>query len=187
MKHQENIRGRPYAPRSSFLHPHAPSSILFIMITCEWENGNKVYLRHAVVDGLVVDGNRILLAKRAADMLNAPNLWCLPGGYLDRDETAAQAIVREVREETGYEARIKNLFFINTAPELSTDRQNISFFFILEPVRQAGQPDHETAEIKWYEMDALPPLDQIAFKHEKIIELYRQHLKQPGTLPMMNL
>ncbi len=157
------------------------------MITCEWENGDKSYLRHAVVDGLVIDGNRILLAKRAASLFSSPNMWCFPGGYMDRDESAAQAIVREVREETGYEAKIKELFFINTDPHMSPDRQNVSFFFVLEPVRQAGEPDQETAEIKWYELDALPPTEEIAFKHEKIIELYRKHLEQPGALPMMSL
>lgn len=157
------------------------------MITCQYENGDTVYLRHTVVDALVVDKTRILMTKRADWLINGAGLWCLPGGYLDRDETASQAIVREVREETGYEAKIKDLFFVNTDPELSHDRQNVSFFFVLEPIRKAGEPDQESQEVKWFELDALPPLEEIAFKHDKIIDLYRQHLKQLGTLPMMSL
>ena len=53
------------------------------------------------VSALIEDGGRVLLVKRA----RAPfaRYWSLPGGHVEAGETMAEAVVREVREETGIE------------------------------------------------------------------------------------
>lgn len=43
--------------------------------------------------------NRVLLVQRAKDP--GKGLWTVPGGRLEPRETLAQAVAREVREETG--------------------------------------------------------------------------------------
>lgn len=43
--------------------------------------------------------DRVLLIERARDP--GKGLWTVPGGRLERGETLAQAVAREVREETG--------------------------------------------------------------------------------------
>jgi 8-oxo-dGTP diphosphatase len=40
--------------------------------------------------------------------------WTLPGGHVDLHETVAEAAVREVREETGYEVALGRLLGIDT-------------------------------------------------------------------------
>jgi 8-oxo-dGTP diphosphatase len=45
---------------------------------------------------------RLLLARRA----NPPQLWTLPGGRVEFGEDAANAALRELKEETGVEAEI---------------------------------------------------------------------------------
>lgn len=72
-------------------------------IRCFFDDGVEVELRHVVVDAIMVRDGQILLVKRAA-FLNDGGKWALPGGYLDRNETLAQAVVREALEETGFEA-----------------------------------------------------------------------------------
>src|SRR6188768_1898401 len=42
---------------------------------------------------------RVLLVRRAKEP--GKDLWTVPGGRLERNETLAQAVAREVREETG--------------------------------------------------------------------------------------
>jgi len=157
------------------------------MITCYFEDSKKpAYLRHIVVDMLMVDKNQILLIKRGLKYLEA-NKWALPGGYLDRDETLKQAALREVKEETGYQAKIINLFMINDNPKRPRElkRQGVAFVYLLKPLKKVGKSDHEIKTTKWFDLDKLPPKNQIAFDHLKIIKLYKQHLQKPLKLPIL--
>jgi ADP-ribose pyrophosphatase YjhB (NUDIX family) len=47
----------------------------------------------------VLDGERVLLIRRGRPP--DEGLWSVPGGKLEPGETLAQAVAREVREETG--------------------------------------------------------------------------------------
>ncbi|PIP87870.1 hypothetical protein COW80_03470, partial [Candidatus Beckwithbacteria bacterium CG22_combo_CG10-13_8_21_14_all_01_47_9] len=68
------------------------------MISCIFEGQtNIVHLRHVVVDALVVKDGQILLVKRGPGSYLEIGKWAMPGGYLEMDETAEQAIVREVK------------------------------------------------------------------------------------------
>jgi bifunctional NMN adenylyltransferase/nudix hydrolase len=51
------------------------------------------------VDAVVVQSGHVLLVKRGAQ----PGLgqWALPGGFINQDERIADAVIRELREETG--------------------------------------------------------------------------------------
>ena len=44
---------------------------------------------------------RVLLTRRAPHMRSFPGSWVMPGGGLDPGESMADAVVREVHEETG--------------------------------------------------------------------------------------
>ena len=50
---------------------------------------------------MVIDGERVLLVRRGGAPLAGE--WSLPGGRLELGELVEQAVVREVREETGLE------------------------------------------------------------------------------------
>jgi ADP-ribose pyrophosphatase YjhB (NUDIX family) len=51
------------------------------------------------VGAFVLDGSRVLLIRRGRPP--GEGLWSVPGGRLEPGETLAQAVAREVREETG--------------------------------------------------------------------------------------
>src|SRR5436190_1294420 len=55
--------------------------------------------------GLVVDERGSVLLIRARDLRNQP-VWTLPKGALNPGESAADAALREVREETGWECEV---------------------------------------------------------------------------------
>ena len=74
------------------------------MITCKFEDAGDALLRHVAVDALVIKNNTILLVKRA-DFLLEGGKYCFPGGYLDRDETLKEGVLRELQEETGYQGK----------------------------------------------------------------------------------
>ena len=56
------------------------------------------------VGAVVVDGERVVLVKRAHEPLKGE--WSLPGGAVEVGETLAEAVEREVREETGLEVTV---------------------------------------------------------------------------------
>jgi hypothetical protein len=53
------------------------------------------------VRGAVFQNNRVLLVRELAD----EGRWTLPGGWADVTDTPSEAVVREIREESGYETR----------------------------------------------------------------------------------
>jgi 8-oxo-dGTP pyrophosphatase MutT (NUDIX family) len=57
--------------------------------------------RHFTVSGFLVEGDRTLLHWH-----RKLQIWLPPGGHIDPDEDMAQAVVREVLEETGITAEI---------------------------------------------------------------------------------
>lgn len=159
------------------------------MITCYFEKTKKpVYLRHVVVDMLVVKDKQILLVKRAGKWLETGK-WAMPGGFLDRNETGAQAAVRETREETGYEAKVIKLFQVNDNPNRprELDRQNVSLIYLMKPIKKVGSYDDEISEIKWFALDKLPPAKDFAFDHLDTIKLYKFTLQKRFRLPFVNM
>jgi 8-oxo-dGTP diphosphatase len=58
----------------------------------------------AAVSGAIFRGGRVLLVRRARPP--ALGLWSLPGGHIEAGETAAEALRRELMEETGITARL---------------------------------------------------------------------------------
>jgi 8-oxo-dGTP pyrophosphatase MutT (NUDIX family) len=59
--------------------------------------------RHFTATTYVVnDGATVLHDHKRLD------LWLAPGGHIDRDELPHEAALREVREETGLDARRRN-------------------------------------------------------------------------------
>ncbi len=156
------------------------------MITCTFEKGYTDNLRHVVVHALVVrDNKEVLLAKRTGDMLETGK-WNIPGGFMQRDETAVQAVLRELYEETGWEGKIVSLFRINSNPNRpSEDRQNVIFEYLIQPTVESGRPDHESSDIAWVDFNNLMPEDDYAFDHGQSLYLLKKYFENPFPLPVI--
>jgi 8-oxo-dGTP diphosphatase len=160
------------------------------MITCAFENGDEVGLRHVVVSTIIFRKGKVLLEKRGL-YKGKPMLefgkWALVGGFLDRDELLADAVKREAMEETGLEVTNLKLFRIIDNPVRSNDnnRQNVAFIFTSEVIDYNPVENEEVSELKWFDLDQLPPKGEIAFDFYETLELYKKHLKENLTLPIL--
>jgi 8-oxo-dGTP diphosphatase len=62
---------------------------------------------------VIVDADRILLSWWNGEGHGRPK-WSLPGGGVDLPETPAQGVVREVREETGFDVELTGLLAVDS-------------------------------------------------------------------------
>jgi ADP-ribose pyrophosphatase YjhB (NUDIX family) len=82
--------------------------------------------------------------------------WCLPGGNVDAGESAAQAAVREAREETGLDVQLERLVGIYSMPRWGRGGAHV-VVFAARPVGGSVQPQAgEVVAARYFEPDALP-------------------------------
>lgn len=77
----------------------------------------------------------ILITKRGKQVEASPDMYCVPGGFLDFDEDLITCVIREVHEETGLQLnrRIINLFDINSIPTISERQTVILIYYTMLP------------------------------------------------------
>lgn len=70
---------------------------------------NREYPEHPLVGvgGVVVAGDRVLLARRGQEPMRGE--WSIPGGLLEVGESLTEAVMRELLEETGLAVRVVDL------------------------------------------------------------------------------
>jgi len=95
--------------------------------------------------------------------------WSLPGGVVEEGETIQQAIVREVKEETGLDITIGRVVGLYSKP-----REN-ALAITLAGCIVGGElkPDHEILECHFFPLDQLPSL-----VHGHFLERVDDYLRQ---------
>ena len=71
-------------------------------------------VRQRLAAYVIALSSRGILATQFSDKTAVPGLWGLPGGGIDPGEAAAEAVTREVDEETGQELEISHLLDLQT-------------------------------------------------------------------------
>ena len=114
----------------------------------------------------------ILLIKRAVDPFH--DLWALPGGGIDFDQTAQEALSTEVNEEVGLTVLSSEFLNIYTDPARDP-KQVIAIAYIVrtEGIPKAGS---DAQDFKYFPIDNLP--SPMAFDHAQIIKDYINTTKQ---------
>jgi len=159
------------------------------MISCKYENGDEVSLRHLVVDAIIIRDNKILLVKRGSyngKPISESGKWALVGGFLDRDENLEEGIKREILEETGWEVNNLKILHINDNPQRPCeDRQNVAVIFIAKPVKQTVIKTEETKDLRWFDLNNLPAKKEMAFDHLEEIEIYKNYIKEEFNISLV--
>lgn len=143
----------------------------------------KVWLAAA---GVVIDSSgRWLVVKKSYGGLKGQ--WSLPAGFVDAGETADEAAVREVKEETGIEASVCGVAGIRSGV-IQNDVSDTMIIFHMtlneekEPEANAG----ELLDAQWMRTDELEKSVDTSILLRSIIQLFEkaglacQDIPDPG-------
>jgi 8-oxo-dGTP diphosphatase len=109
----------------------------------------------------------IVLAKRK----NPPykGEWGLPGGKMDGDETIEETAIREAKEETGLDIKLKKVIGVYSAPYRDPRGRYISVAFLATPVKGKLKAGSDAASLI---RASDPKAYDLAFDHQQIIKDY---------------
>ncbi len=118
---------------------------------------------------LLDDNGRCLLLKRSMSSKGNPGKWDLPGGKIDASETFDQALLREIREETGLKSDIIGV----AGTSYSESPTHRIVYLILEGLAAPGkvQLSDEHEEYAWVHPQELPQMDLVG-QFKEIAEEY---------------
>lgn len=128
------------------------------------------------VRGAAFRDGKVLMVREISD-----GCWTLPGGWADVNQTPAECVVREIAEESGFEARALKLAAVHDYRKRHPPRHIDSIyklFFICELTGGSAQPSDETSEVGFFSLDALPPLSLGRTTEEQITLMYA-HAQSP--------
>ena len=109
---------------------------------------------------LIEDDGHVLLIRRAV----APRAgyWALPAGYMEADETAEEAAVREAWEETGLEIALDALLNVYSFEDAAHQR-GVLILYRAHVVGGELRPGDDAEDARWFAPHELPPDEEIAF------------------------
>ncbi len=143
----------------NMLHPfwqRAPSAVRRWLM---WQGASKFLIGVAAV--CLNPSNQMLLLEHR---FHNEHPWGFPGGWMDRGETPAAAILRELREETGLAASITDILAV------SGDGEWVEIVFLCH-VAGDSTPTIQTDEAlgyRWVDPNACP--FELSPFHQRIVE-----------------
>ena len=111
----------------------------------------KIDVRGAAFDGQ----GRLLMVREVVDA----GRWTLPGGWADVNLTPAENVVKEMREESGFEVRVAKLAALWDRTRQGHPSGVFScckMFFLCDIVGGAAATGIETSEVGWFAESELP-------------------------------
>jgi 8-oxo-dGTP diphosphatase len=111
---------------------------------------------------------QVMLTRRAFGVYK--DFWCLPGGHIEPYEKTRDAVIREVKEETGLEF---NAQFFGIFDEIIPEKEIHAVVCVFTGVgtgETAIQPD-EVSQLGWFTLEEAFRLP-LAFDHRSILQAY---------------
>ena len=142
-----------------------------------WDGEHGYATPKVDVRGGVFEAERVLLVRERSD-----GRWTLPGGWVDVNDAPAAAVAREIREESGYEARAVKLAALvdkNRHPHPPGVHHIYKLFFVCELTGGSPRASDETDAVQFFPVNALPELSTGRVLAPQIERLY-QHRQDPA-------
>ena len=118
------------------------------------------YLMQVRVTGILVEDGKILIVKQT---ISTERAWSLPGGRVEKGETLAEGMLREMEEETGLQTAIVKLLYLCEKPEVNPPLLHITFLLkkVSGEIRLPSNEfdDNPIYDVKMVPVDDLPRYD----------------------------
>lgn len=116
---------------------------------------------------ILMNDRQVVLVKRKYEPRKG--MWSLPAGFMEFGETTQQTAVREVKEETNLNIKVKELFGV--FPGFDDPRVHVVLIaYRGEIINGQIKPGDDASEVRFFSLNELP--GDIAFKaHRNILEL----------------
>jgi NAD+ diphosphatase len=159
-----------HCPRCAAARKSEVDAIRFVCEACGFVYYYNVAVSSAV---LILDGRgEALFIRRARDP--GRNKLALPGGFIDRGETAEAAAIREVREEAG--VKLTSVQFLASFPNLysyrSVEYPIVDLFFVARVVAREASPLDDVTEVVWAPPGALRDEDLAFPSHANALRFF---------------
>lgn len=95
-------------------------------LICKCNRKRRLYMENVMqvrVTGILIEDEKVLLVKQKV----ANRDWSLPGGRVENGETLEEAMIREMKEETGLDVKVKNLLYVCDKPDALPSLLHITF------------------------------------------------------------
>jgi ADP-ribose pyrophosphatase YjhB (NUDIX family) len=128
------------------------------------------------IRAVVFKEERLLLVKEKMD-----NKWCIPGGYADTGLTPSEIVVKEVKEESGFDVRpirILGLLDYNKHQERPFPFDIYNLFMECEIIGGEAMAGVETSEVGFYDINNLPELSVRRVTKDQILKLCELHFNK---------
>jgi ADP-ribose pyrophosphatase YjhB (NUDIX family) len=132
------------------------------------------------VRGVVFRAGKILLVRERSD-----GGWTLPGGWADVLDSPSSAVEREIREESGFEARATQILAVfdrNRHPHPPQAIHVWKVFIRCEITGGAPRDSIETDGVAFFGRDGLPALSTTRVTEAQLALMFA-HLDDPLRLP----
>lgn len=120
--------------------------------------------RPLTVDAIILYEGKLVVIRRGNEPYKGK--LALPGGFVEKDETVEQAVVRETKEETGLDTKIVRLIGVYSDPGRDPRGPTVSVCYRLEATGGPPRASSDAAAVELISPGEIPPL---AFDHDRMI------------------
>lgn len=110
-----------------------------------------------VVTGVVKNGDKYLILKKSAKDRNYPNKWSFCSGFVKEFESAEESVLREIKEETGLDAKIIKTG--NIIKVIEKDKRWVIAVYLCEANSKDVKLCHENVEFRWVSLEEFKNYD----------------------------
>ncbi len=125
---------------------------LMILLQIAWRRLRQPWITAGALAAIFNDQGQLLIVEH---VFHPRVPWGLPGGWMNRDETPEQTIIREVREETALSVIVDRPLLIATSPMI---RNHLDIAFLCRAQPGTVTLSAELLSYRWVDPRDPPPM-----------------------------